>query len=97
ADRSPELLERPWGRPTCEIRSAPDDERELRELGGLERGRPEADPAPCTVHARTDREPGEAEQERPPQQRRRERAQLAEVAPCRDDEQREPDACVRRL
>ena len=55
-----------------EIHSGPDEQRQLRELGGLERGRPEVEPALGAVDLRRDDEHGGAEAERGQDERRRE-------------------------
>ena len=96
-DRTPELAEglrRPVPR---EIRSDRHEQRQLRELRRLERGRPEIEPALGTVDLRRDDEHRQAEAERRQDERRRELAQLPVVEARGEEHQRDADECVDAL
>ena len=80
-----------------EVRGAPERERELGELGRLERERADAEPPARAVHRLGDDEHGDAEREGGDEERRRERAQLPEVEPRGEDQQPEPEQRVRAL
>ena len=97
ADRAAQLLQRARRRTPRQVRGGPDRERELRELGRLENGGSERNPAPRTVDRGPDREHGEQEHDRDQDQSRRERAQAAVVPVLRDDHQHDPEERVRDL
>ena len=79
------------GPPGARVGGGPDGERELRELGRLERERAEREPAPRAVDLRRDDEHHDAEAERRDEERRGEVAQSPVVEPrCGDEESRSP-------
>ena len=81
-DRPGELAQAPRRRAAGEVRRGPHGERELRELGRLEDGRADRDPAARAVDRRPDDEHGGEQDERDQDERLREQAQ-APVVPVR--------------
>ena len=85
-------------RPAREEGGHPERERELRELGRLERERAEREPALGAVHGRPDDEHGDEQDEADDEERPAERV-AARGSQCasRSDERDEPDKRVERL
>ena len=96
-DRPPEMRERSRRRSFGEIRRRPHCECELRELGGLERRRPDFDPASRAVHARSDHEHREAEEERGENEGRSEEPKPTVVEASGRHHQEDTDERVRAL
>src|SRR5262249_6866392 len=97
ADRPPQVPERSRRRPTREVGGGPNSERKLGELGRLERGRSDLDPAAGAVDALPDHEDREAEEDRRQDKRRREHAKSPVVETCRDHHQTDADQRVNTL
>ena len=76
-----ELLQRLRSPVPREVRGRPDREAELRELRGLERERPDAEPAARSVHLLSQHQHGETEAEAREHQDRCEMAQRPVIDP----------------
>ena len=96
-ERLHELAERAGRAPAREIHGREQAERELRELGRLEAGRPEDEPAARAVDRRPEDEDGRAQPERDEQERRSEIAETVVVEARGHDHEHEPDEGVHRL
>ena len=92
-----ELREGARRRAAGEIRGDPDDECELRELGRLERERPDVDPATRSVDATPDRENADAEDGGADEKGRRDRAELLQREPREHEQGDEADEGEERL
>ena len=97
ADRAPQLAERPRHALPRDVGGGGEEERELRELGGLERCRAEVEPAAGAVHLGRDDEERRTEHDRAEDERRREQPQAPVVEARGRDQQHDAEDGVDRL
>src|SRR5215210_4966923 len=97
ADRLEELAESARGRVPRQVRRHPDEQRQLRELGGLEDRGAELQPTLGPVDLGADRKHDDEQPQADDEQGRRQRTQRAEAEPAGEHQQHHADEGVEAL